>query len=502
MIVITTPTGRIGRQVLNTVLDSAEAIRVIVRDPSRLDPKIQERVEVVQGSHDDIAVVTRAFAGADSVFWLVPPNPHATSVEDYYLDFIHPASEAIKSQGVKRITVVSTLGRGTAIKNAGLLSAALATEELIENTGVSCRVLRMPFFMENLLGQAQSIKNQGIFSLANAAGRKLHTVATPDIAAVGAKLLLDDSWSGQESVPVVGPDDLSPTDMAQIMSEVLQRPVRFHQLTSEVYKKTLMQRGTSEAWAQGMVDMALAQDKGIYDTALDTLHTTALTSFRQWCEDVLRPAVLASRTREVREGFAHLHVVDQVLATLIDKRPEYEADAWRRELPFMDLFGCLLSQIIGQQISLKAARSILERLMSKFAGHVPGAKEVATLDEQTLRDLGLSWRKAKTVLELATRFTDGRLSEERLSHLPDDRILNELTQISGIGPWTVHGALLIALHRADVVPVGDILLRNTIKTYYNLDHVPTEQEVRDIAAVWRPYGSLGVNLLFAAAELD
>ena len=286
MIVITTPTGRIGRQVLNTVLDSTEAIRVIVRDPSHLDQKIRERVEVVQGSHDDIDVVIRAFAGADSVFWLVPPNPHASSVEDYYLNFTRPASEAIKSQGVKRIVVVSTLGRGTTIKNAGLLSSALAMEELIESTGVNCRVLRMPFFMENLLGQVQSIKNQGTFSLANSADRKLHTVATPDIAAVGAKLLLDDSWSGQESVPVVGPDDLSPTDMAQILSEVLQRPVHFQQVTSEVYKKTMMQRGMSEAWTQGMVDMAMAQNQGIYNETRAT-QSTAPTSFRQWCEDVL-----------------------------------------------------------------------------------------------------------------------------------------------------------------------------------------------------------------------
>ena len=291
--------------------------------------------------------------------------------------------------------------------------------------------------------------------------------------------------------------------MAQIMSEVLERPVRFQQVTGEAYKATLIQHGMTEAWAQGMLDMVVAQDQGIYDTTSSrTSHSTALTSFRQWCEDVLKPAVLASRAREVHEGFAHLHAADPVLAALIDKRPEYEADAWRRELPFMDLFGCLLSQIIGQQISLKVARTILERLTSKFAGHVPSAKEVAALDEQTLRDLGLSWRKAKTVLDLAARFADGRLSEQRLSHLPDDQILNELTQISGIGPWTVHGALLIALHRADVVPVGDILLRNTIKTYYNLDHVPTKQEVGNIAAPWRPYGSLGVNLLFAAAEFD
>src|SRR5450631_2617999 len=99
-IVITTPTGQIGHQVLDNVLESAEAIRVIVRDPSRLPSHVRERVEVVQGSHGDLDVVTRAFAGADSVFWLVPPDPHAESVEAAYVGFSRPACDAFKSQGV------------------------------------------------------------------------------------------------------------------------------------------------------------------------------------------------------------------------------------------------------------------------------------------------------------------------------------------------------------------------------------------------------------------
>ncbi len=111
MIVITTPTGQIGRQVLDTVNGSGEPIRVIVRDPARLSPEVRERVEVVQGSHDDRRVVTAALAGADAVFWLVPPDSHADSPVDYYRDFTGPACEAIRSQGVKRVVAVSSLGR-------------------------------------------------------------------------------------------------------------------------------------------------------------------------------------------------------------------------------------------------------------------------------------------------------------------------------------------------------------------------------------------------------
>lgn len=210
----------------------------------------------------------------------------------------------------------------------------------------------------------------------------------------------------------------------------------------------------------------------------------------------------ATRAQEIRSGLAHLHDADPVLASLIDKRPDYEPDAWRRELPTMDLFGCLLLQITGQQISMKAAGAIFERLTSTFGGRVPGPDQVLTLDRQALRGLGLSWRKAATYLELAARFSDGRLSEERLRGLPDERVIDELTAIPGIGPWTAHGALLISLRRSDVVPTGDIMLRKAVKKYYDLDHLPSETEFLTIAEAWRPYGSLGVNLLFAAAELD
>src|ERR1700684_2983295 len=114
MIVVTTPTGTIGQQVLENVLASGEPVRAIARDPSRIPAHTREGVEVVQGSHGDIDVVNRAFAGADSVFWLVPPDFHAKSVEAAYVDFTRPACDAFKSQGVRRVVGVSALGRGVA----------------------------------------------------------------------------------------------------------------------------------------------------------------------------------------------------------------------------------------------------------------------------------------------------------------------------------------------------------------------------------------------------
>lgn len=292
MIVVTTPTGSIGHQVIANLLEGGEPVRVIARDPSRLPSQVNERVEVVQGSHGDPDVVDKAFAGADAVFWLVPPDPRATSVEAAYLDFSRPACDAFKSQGVGRVVGVSALGRGVP-GNAGYVSASLALDDLIASTGVSYRALTMPSFMDNLLRQAEAIKSQGMFFSPMSGDLKAPACATRDIADAAAKLLLDPSWSGVGDVPVLGPEDLSSNDMAQIMSEVLQRPIRFQQIPVEAFKSRLTGHGMSEAMAQGMADMATAKNNGLDNAEPRTPESTTPTTFRQWCEEVLKPAVLA-----------------------------------------------------------------------------------------------------------------------------------------------------------------------------------------------------------------
>jgi uncharacterized protein YbjT (DUF2867 family) len=293
MIVVTTPTGQIGRQVLDRILDSGEEARVIARDPSRLPAHVRARAEVVQGSHGKADTITKALAGADRLFWLVPPAGfrHAGSSERYYLDFTRPACEAIRGLGVG-VVGVSTLGHGYQ-GQAGLLSAALAMDKLIEGTGAAYRALALPFFMENLLRQAQAIKEQGTFSMANAADRPLPAVATRDIAAVAAALLLDTTWSGQASVPVAGPGNLTPDDMAKVISDTLGRTIRYRQLPVADYRTTLLQHGASQAMAQDIADMVEAQNNGIYDAEPRDPNSATPTSFRQWCHDTLKPAVQA-----------------------------------------------------------------------------------------------------------------------------------------------------------------------------------------------------------------
>ncbi|WP_037859117.1 NAD(P)H-binding protein [Streptomyces sp. NRRL S-340] len=293
MIVVTTPTGQIGRQLLDRLLDAPDAgpVRVIVRDPARLTPQARERVEVFQGSHSDPDVLGAACAGADRVFWLVPPTFGADSVDGHFRSFTEPLCQVIEAQDVQRVVAVSTLGRKVA-ENAGQISASLAMDDEIMATGVHYRALCPPFLMENLLGQAPSIRDGGVFRMAADSAQVLRTCATGDIAAAGARLLLDGSWTGQEDVPLVGPDALTPEGMTEVISEVLGRSVRMEPTGVEDYRRALLSRGASESVAQGMADMARAiTEQGFYGAAAPSTPETAPTSFRQWCEEVLKPAV-------------------------------------------------------------------------------------------------------------------------------------------------------------------------------------------------------------------
>jgi DNA-3-methyladenine glycosylase II len=193
-----------------------------------------------------------------------------------------------------------------------------------------------------------------------------------------------------------------------------------------------------------------------------------------------------------------LSKADPVLARIIDALPDFQPRAWLDELPPLDAFGTLIFQVIGQQLSVSATRTIMSRLEERFGGRLPKPAELLAVDPQVLRAVGMSTRKGATLRALAERFVDGRLSDEALSRMSDDEVVAVLTEVPGIGSWTAHGFLLVALDRPDVLLTGDLALRRAIQRVYGLDHSPTDDEIVRLAERWRPYRSLAVSYLFAA----
>jgi DNA-3-methyladenine glycosylase II len=193
-----------------------------------------------------------------------------------------------------------------------------------------------------------------------------------------------------------------------------------------------------------------------------------------------------------------LRKADPVLARVIDEHPGFRPRAWMDDLPPLDAFGTLIFQVVGQQLSVASTRAIVSRIEELFGGRMPTPAELLATDPQALRTAGLSARKGATIRALAERFVDGRFGDEALARMTDVEVEDALTEVPGIGPWSAHGFLLVALDRPDVFLTGDIALRRAIQRLYGFDHVPTENELIELSDRWRPYRSLAVSYLFAS----
>ena len=197
-----------------------------------------------------------------------------------------------------------------------------------------------------------------------------------------------------------------------------------------------------------------------------------------------------------RPPLAHLRASDPVLAGLIaragrlpsarDGRPDRD-----------DHYGALLRTIVGQQLSVLAARAIYARLLERFDGHTPSPQEILADDPEELRvAVGLSRAKSAYLRSLAEHVISGELELARLSELDDDTVISELTAVKGLGLWSADMFLMFHLDRPDVMPVGDLGIRRAIELAYSLDALPDPEQMLAISEPWRPYRTLACRYLW------
>ncbi|MHB1469713.1 MAG: DNA-3-methyladenine glycosylase family protein, partial [Solirubrobacteraceae bacterium] len=162
-----------------------------------------------------------------------------------------------------------------------------------------------------------------------------------------------------------------------------------------------------------------------------------------------------------------------------------------------DHYGALLRSIVGQQLSVLAARAIYERLLARFGGRPPKPEEVLAQDAEELRAaVGLSRAKVGFLRSLAEHVLDGELELGRLDELPDELVIEELTAVKGLGVWTAQMFLMFHLERPDVLPVGDLGIRRAIERAYELPELPDAEAIEAIAEPWRPHRTLACRYLW------
>ncbi len=169
--------------------------------------------------------------------------------------------------------------------------------------------------------------------------------------------------------------------------------------------------------------------------------------------------------------------------------------------PERNTFRALSQSIIYQQLSGKAAASIWDRFLDLFPKRrFPTPAYFLTVPLSRLRSAGLSTQKATYLLDLATKFCDGTLRPRKFSSMTDEEIAEHLIQVKGIGRWTVDMFLIFALNRLDVLPLGDLGIRNGFKKLYNLRKEPTPAKMIALAEPWRPYRTVAAWYLWRAIE--
>ena len=193
-----------------------------------------------------------------------------------------------------------------------------------------------------------------------------------------------------------------------------------------------------------------------------------------------------------------LRAADPLMAALVDAEPGLDPDAWFDGLPadLADLWGALVLQVIGQQLSLAAASAILARLEALHGGRLPTPAELLATDAQVLRQIGMSGAKAVYLHDLAARLEDGRLDLERLRTLDDDAARNELTQVKGVGRFTADGVLMLALRRQDIWPAADLALRRAVERVWGLDAPASVAQVDALGERFRPWRTLAAAYLY------
>jgi 3-methyladenine DNA glycosylase/8-oxoguanine DNA glycosylase len=197
-----------------------------------------------------------------------------------------------------------------------------------------------------------------------------------------------------------------------------------------------------------------------------------------------------------RASVRHLKRIDPILAAVIEAvgpcRMELRTDGTH--------FQALVRSIVFQQLSGKAASTILGRFNALYPGNAPTPEAVLATDDETLRSVGLSRQKIGYLRDLSSKVVSGELPLDAVEAMSDDDLIAHLVQVKGIGRWTAQMFLMFRLGRPDVLPELDLGIQNAIRKAYRKRKRPTPKDVKKIGAKWSPHSSVASWYLWRSLE--
>lgn len=182
----------------------------------------------------------------------------------------------------------------------------------------------------------------------------------------------------------------------------------------------------------------------------------------------------------------HLAVSDPKLALIIKKYQPCKI------APHQDYYAELISSIVSQQLSTKAASTIWKRVLGVFEDKLPTPEQLINADTEKLRACGVSYQKVSYMKDLAQHIIDGRLDMQHITTLPNNELIEQLTAVKGIGQWSAHMFMIFSLGRLDILPIGDLGIKKGIQKIYGLSELPNANQIIKISELnnWSPYESV------------
>ncbi len=288
-IAIAAASGNIGRRTAEKVVRAGAETILLSRRPEQFADLVAQGAIVKSISSDDALGLIAATENVDALFWLTPPKLDVSSLSDWYTQTAIAGATAVRENGIERVVNISSIGAG-AKPNLGTVSFTGDVEAIFNQTGANIVHLRPGYFMENFLTQVESIRQDNTVSFSYASDHDIPWISTDDIGDEAAQYLLDDRWAGQWTRNLMGAENLTPLETTAILSQVLDRPIKYVRVTIESLQQQLASFGaTSDVQRElGHLFRALGDPDGVYATAR-TPEAITPTTFEQFARNKLFP---------------------------------------------------------------------------------------------------------------------------------------------------------------------------------------------------------------------
>ncbi len=292
MYVVLGASGNTGSVVANTLLDKGKRVRVVGRDSKKLARFVSRGAEAAVADAADAGALTRAFAGAEGVYALIPPNATSENYRRFQDEVSEAMATAIEASDVKYIVTLSSVGADKAEKTGPVAGLHFMEERFADIPEINVLHLRAGYFMENTLAQVGIIHSFGMMAGPLRADLPLRMIATKDIGAVAADALAQFNFTGQASRELLGQRDVTYTEVARIVGTAIGRPaLAYIQLPAEQVIMAMTQMGMSRNFASLICEMSDSQNNG-YTQPLEARSesNTTPTSFETFVEEAFLPA--------------------------------------------------------------------------------------------------------------------------------------------------------------------------------------------------------------------